>query len=73
MAPRPNGEPAQPAVPDDVLESMRQKITYSLLNFASLPESVKAFVDSAMKGDDAALLRVAHRALLDYQTSDLPF
>ncbi len=62
-----------PSVPDDVLESMRNKITWNLLNFASLPESVKAFVDSAMKGDDAALLRVAHRALLDYQTGDIPF
>ncbi len=52
---------------------MRNKITCILLNFDSLPESVKAFVDSAMKGDDAALLRVAHRALLDYQTEDIPF
>ncbi len=68
-----NGEQATPAVPDNVLEKTRHEITWHLLNFASLPESIKAFVDSAMKGDDAALLRVAHRALLDYQTEDIPF
>ena len=71
-APKPNDGRGVLAVPDDVLESMRQKITWSLLNFSSLPDSIKEFVDSAMKGENAALLRVAHRALLDYQTDDLP-
>ena len=65
-----NGEQATPAVPDNGIVSMRNQITWSLLNFASLPQSIKAFVDDALKGDDVALLNVAHRALQEYLTTD---
>ena len=79
VASSPNGEHApREQRAGAVLDGRRWEILYTLINFASLPEQLKVFVDDALKDCDPDLIQAAHDALKHYlgrqrEIEDIPY
>ena len=85
VASRPNGNPTagspigivrdHPSHDEDEVSEARREILESLLKFSHCPDSLKKFVDDALKreAEDVHLLKAARDALNRYLVDDIPF